>query len=293
MANKKSWIKLDKIKIIDGITVRIPTVGEILDDEQTYYSVTTSLTSAPFTYMVQLDDMGIDYTTIDDFALFRMLFCSYSNQIVSYTKDIYEIYKLIKDLPEDSDDYKNGLSAISLLKEKIKEVGIDTVFEDLVMACECDGEIVGFYEYEDTQTHEIYLLNPATGVKIDRLVHMDLANAIRKINLYEKVNSKPGNESAKKYFLERERKKQKRNAKKPYQPYLENMVFGLVNTAEFPYNFEECMELSIYNFNNSFRQVQHKINFDKTMIGVYAGTVNVSSMTNKELLSWLHQEETK
>ena len=46
--------------------------------------------------------------------------------------------------------------------------------------------------------------------------------------MLEKVNYKPGNESAKKYLLEKERKKQKRNAKKPYEPYLEKIVIALV-----------------------------------------------------------------
>ncbi len=47
------------------------------------------------------------------------------------------------------------------------------------------------------------------------------------------------------------------------------------------------MNLSIYRFNQSFRQIQQKINFDNTMIGVYAGTVDTSKMSSKESLSWI------
>ena len=114
-----------------------------------------------------------------------------------------------------------------------------------------------------------------------------MTDAIRKINLFEKVKYKPGNESAKKYLLEKERKKQKRNAKKPYEPYLEKLVVALVNTEEFPYNYETCMDLSIYKFNQSFKQIQHKISFNNTMVGVYAGTVDTSKMSNKDILSWI------
>ena len=110
---------------------------------------------------------------------------------------------------------------------------------------------------------------------------------MRKINLFEKVKSKPGNESARKYLLEKERKKQKRNAKKPRFPYLEKMVIALVNTSEFPYNYETCMDLSIYKFNQSLQQIQRKIAFDNTMVGVYAGTVDTSKMTDKDALSWI------
>ena len=141
--------------------------------------------------------------------------------------------------------------------------------------------------YKNSQNDSIVLYSPKNDIVIDELIYNDLADTIRKINLFEKVKSKPGNESARKYLLEKERKKQKRNAKKPKEPYLEKLVIALVNTSEFPYNYETCMDLSIYKFNQSFKQIQQKITFDNTMIGVYAGTVDTSKMTNKDALSWI------
>ncbi len=131
------------------------------------------------------------------------------------------------------------------------------------------------------------MLSPSNNIEINEKVYNDLVNTIRKINLLEKVNFKPGNESAKKYLLEKERKKQKRYAKKPFEPYLEKIVIALVNTREFPYDYDSCMDLSIYRFNQSFRQIQHKIAFDNTMVGVYAGTVDTSKLGNKNVLSWI------
>lgn len=75
MENKKSLLKLSSVDIPDTkLSIRIPTVGEILDDEFTYYSIISSLTATPYQYMVQLDDMGVDFTTITDYQLFVMLF---------------------------------------------------------------------------------------------------------------------------------------------------------------------------------------------------------------------------
>lgn len=87
--------------------------------------------------------------------------------------------------------------------------------------------------------------------------------------------------------MEQERRKQKRKANKPYEPYLEKLVIALCNSPEFKYNYEETMELSIYKFNQSFKQIQTRVTFDNTMIGVYAGTVDTSKMTDKSCLSWL------
>lgn len=237
MENKKCLLNATSVEIVPNLFLRIPTVGEILEDEDKYYGIVSSLTASPFQYMVQLDDMGIDYTQITDYQLFMMLFPMYAQ------------------------------SDLSL------------IFGDL------DTSDFNVYINQDDDSQVIY--SPSNNIVIDELVYNDLSDMMRKINLFEKVKSKPGNESARKYLLEKERKKQKRNAKKPRFPYLEKMVIALVNTSEFPYNYETCMDLSIYKFNQSLQQIQRKIAFDNTMVGVYAGTVDTSKMTDKDALSWI------
>lgn len=237
MENRKSLLKLSSVDIPGTkLSIRIPTVGEILEDESTYYHIVSSLTASPFQYMVQLDDMGIDFTKITDYDLFKMLFPAYTKSDLSI---------LLGDL---------DISDFSIYRGK---------------------------------NQEEYIYSSGNNIEINEKVYHDLVNIIRKINAFEKVNYKPGNESARKYLLEKERKKQKRNAKKPYEPYLEKLVIALVNTSEFPYNYDSCMNLSIYRFHQSFKQIQHKIAFDKTMIGVYAGTVDTSRLSNKDNLSWI------
>ena len=237
MENKKCLLNATSVEIVPNLFLRIPTVGEILEDEDKYYGIVSSLTASPFQYMVQLDDMGIDYTQITDYQLFMMLFPMYAQ------------------------------SDLSL------------IFGDL------DTSDFNVYINQDDDSQVIY--SPSNNIVIDELVYNDLSDMIRKINLFEKVKSKPGNESARKYLLEKERKKQKRNAKKPRFPYLEKMVIALVNTSEFPYNYETCMDLSIYKFNQSLQQIQRKIAFDNTSVGVYAGTVDTSKMADKDALSWI------
>ena len=240
MENKKSLLKLSSIDIVPKLSVSIPTVGEILEDEDSYYNITSSLTASPFQYMLQLDDMGIDYTTITDYELFMMLFPMYA---------------------------KSDLSI---------------VFGDL--------DTSDFDVYINQQDDTKFIYSPKNNIIIDELIYNDLTDTIRKINLFEKVKSKPGNESAKKYLLEKERKKKKRNAKKKHEPYLEKFVIASVNTSEFPYNYDSCMDLSIYKFNQSLKQIQHKIAFDNTMVGVYVGTVDTSKMINKDILSWIPRD---
>jgi len=236
MENRKSLLNLTSVDIPGTkLSIRIPTVKEILEDEFTYYSIISSLTASPFQYMVQLDDMGIDFTTISDYELFMMLFTVYA---------------------------KSDLSII---------FGNLNVSDFVIKP----------------NKHRGFLYNAQNDIEINEKVYNDLVDIIRKIYLLEKVKYKPGNESARKYLLDKERKKQKRNAKKKQEPYLEKLVIALVNTSEFPYDYDSCMDLSIYRFNQSFKQIQHKIAFDNTMVGVYAGTVDTSKLSNKDILSWI------
>ena len=236
MENKKSLLKLSSVEIPDTkLSIRIPTVGEILDDEFTYYNIISSLTATPYQYIVQLDDMGVDFTTITDYQLFVMLFSIYARSDLSM------------------------------------------VFENLNIS-----------NFEIRQNGSLqYLYDPDNNLEINEKIYYDIVNIIRKINLLERVNYKPGNESARKYLLEKERKKQKRSAAKKQVPYLEKLVIALVNTSEFPYDYDSCMDLSIYKLHQSFKQIQHKIAFDNTMVGIYAGTVDTSKLSNKDILSWI------
>lgn len=281
MANKKYQCRLtaNKIPITDKIYIRIPTVGEILDHEQIYYSITYNLTSSPYQQMVRLDDMGIDYSQISEWELFMQTIHFYSISISQMKLEIKELSDSIDRLEEI--EKAKCVKKIQNLVDDLEEMleGFKLVFGDL--------QIEGFQIWKDHQLDEVILYNPYTDTRIDRITHLELTKAIRELNLYEHNKSKPANENAKKYLLEQERKKIKRAARKPYEPYLEKLVIALVNASEFPYNYETCMDLSLYKFNQSFKQIQHKINFDNTMVGVYAGTVSTKDMKDKSVLSWI------
>ena len=64
----------DRYDINESISVRIPTVGQILEDEDMYNDMVFLLTASPIDMLVQLDEAGIDFTTVSDFDLFLMIF---------------------------------------------------------------------------------------------------------------------------------------------------------------------------------------------------------------------------
>ena len=77
--DSRSLLLQTQVDLAPGIAIRIPTVGEILQNERLYYQTTYSLTATPFQNMVQLDDLGIDFTTISEWQLFIQTFLAYAH----------------------------------------------------------------------------------------------------------------------------------------------------------------------------------------------------------------------
>lgn len=132
----------------------------------------------------------------------------------------------------------------------------------------------------------VVLVDTENDIRIDRAIHGQIADALRKIHHLEKNHRKPANGDAKKYMLERARKKLKRKQRQTEDSQLESLIIAMVNTEQFKYDFEGTRELSIYQFNESVRQIIKKVDYDNRMYGIYAGTVNAKDL-NPDDLNWL------
>jgi hypothetical protein len=226
----------DSFEINEAISIRIPTVGEVLDCEDEYYNMVSLLTAMPIDMMVPLDDIGIDFTSINDYELFLLLFGT------------------------------------------LKERDTSLIFGDL--------DLKPFQTAINEQNNNVVLINPDTGVKIDRALQGKIASVLRKIHHLEKDNRKPANGEAKEYMIKRAREKMRRQSKQTTDSQLESLIVALVNTEQYHYGFEGTRELSIYQFNESVRQVIKKIDYDNRMHGIYAGTVSAKDLSQDDL-NWL------
>ena len=224
------------IPINDKIGVYVPYVGEILQCEDEYYSMVSLFTAMPIDYMVQLDDVGIDFTAINEWQMFVLFFSGLKTRNTSMILGDLDLSKF--------------------------DVGIN----------EQNGHVV--------------LVDTEHDIRIDRALHGQIADALRKIHHLEKNRRKPANGDAKKYMLERARKKMKRRQNRVEDSQLESLIIAMVNTEQFKYDFEGTLELSIYQFNESVRQIIKKVDYDNRMYGIYAGTVNAKDL-NPDDLNWL------
>lgn len=220
----------EKLPVNDTISIRIPLVGDVLKDEETYFEVVSTIIATPYDMMVQLDDMGIDFTKITSFELFCLM-----------------------------------LDRLKMIDTSLVLMGID---------------ITKYQAAVDTKTDNMILVNTEDKTVIDQATHALISAAVKKILLINKQDKRPANEEARKYMIEKARRKLKRRqAKKHDCTELEDLIIGLVNTREFKYNYETVKQISIFQFYSSLNQISHKIKFDNTMIGYYAGTVKFEDLS--------------
>lgn len=239
MANTQSLLRTNQYRINDTISIYVPTIGEIYDyGESEYYNIVQLLTSVPYDLMVQFDDMGVDYETINEYQLFIMMIKSF----IMNNKDLSIVFGSF--------------------------------------------DIASLNFSENKETGEIVLVDKNNNPIIDKLIQYEISNAIRKIHFWTKTDKRAGNEEAKKYLIERNRLKQQRAARKKQESFLDENIIKMVNTEEFKYNYESCMDLSIYKFNASLQQIPKKKNWEQTMTGAYFGTVDLSKL-NIDKLHWM------
>ena len=236
----RNLLYADTLPINDKISIVIPTIRDILSDEDGYYGLVSMLTAMPIDYMVLLDDMGLDFSNMNAYDLFLLLFPVIQNQDTSLIFKDLSLEHFTKMINE-----KNGLPV---------------------------------------------LVDPVNDIIIDRAIHGQIQAALRKIHHLEKNIKRPGNEAAREYMLERARIKQKRRRNRHQDSALESMIIAMVNTEQYKYDFDSTLGLSIYQFNESVRQIIRKIDFDNRMIGVYAGTVDASKVDPDDL-KWIGPSE--
>lgn len=235
-----SLLYADHYDINDHISVRIPKLGDVMDDEDNFQSVVCTIIATPLDMMVQLDDAGIDFTKINDFELFCLLF------------------------------------------RQLQELDTSLLFGDL--------DFKEFKTAVNQQNNNFILLNEATGAIIDRAIHAKICKFLRKMLCIPRENKKPGNEEARKYMIDRARKKQARLKKKQQESQLEPLVVALVNTEQFKYNYEAVRDISIYQFYASLNQVSHKINYDNTMAGYYSGNIRLDDLSKEDRV-WIKYDK--
>lgn len=257
------------IRITDKIIVTQPTIDQIIDfGEKRYFSTVHTLTGVGADFKWQLwDYFDIDYTTIDDFDLFKKMICG----ILSSKK---KVYKELKENPEEYEEYINKMS-----EEDWEDLLINPI--SLILK---DIDFADFEEYESDKSQETILYDKEHDITIDRLVYARMVDAVRKIHGFKRNNEVPANEITKMNLIEDARDDAMMAAQKGYKSILKPLISALaVKTGQL--GSDSIWNTKIYMFFDAIKRI-NKIQ-DATLLlqGAYSGFASLKGV-DKERLDW-------
>lgn len=257
LLNKKEFM------IRDWLTIAIPTLGEYRTGNKSndIESLVSLFTATPSVFMLELEDMGLDFTQIKDYDFFLRQF--YSLFVLPY-----EVNQQVDAGQLEPD-------------KKMRIIHSDALFPN-----------TNFYEYIIIEKNNKKIICDRDGkLIIDEFIYMQTSSAICEIFSIKKYKRKPANDIAKQFILEREREKALRARQKKdneFQNRLDGEIVALVCHPGFGYNFETVNDLTIYDFNVCVRQIVKKTQYDNYMLGAYAGFGGIKlDKIGEDKLNWL------
>ena len=257
------------IRITDKIIVTQPTIDQIIEfGEKKYFSAVHTLTGVGADFKWQLwDYFNIDYTTIDDFDLFKKMICG----LLSSKK---KIYKELKENPEDYEEHINKMN-----EDDWKELLFNPI--SLILK---DIDFADFDEYESDKSQETILYDKEHDITIDRFVYNRIVDAVRKIHGFTRNNQVPANERTKMDLIEDARDDAIAAAQKPYRSVLQPLISALaVKTGQL--GGDSIWNTKINMFFDSIKRI-NKIQ-DATLLlqGAYSGFASLKGV-DKTRLDW-------
>lgn len=257
------------IRITDKIIVTQPTIDQIIEfGEKRYFSAVHTLTGVGADFKWQLwDYFDTDYTTIDDFDLFKKMIC----RLLSSKK---KIYKLLKENPEQYEEEINKMT---------EEDWEELLFNPLSLVLK-DVDFADFEEYESDKSQETILYDKEHDITIDRFVYTRIVDAVRKIHGFTRNNQLPANERTKMDLIEDARDEAMASAQKPYRSVLQPLISALaVKTGQL--GSDSIWNTKINMFFDSIKRI-NKIQ-DATLLlqGAYSGFASLKGV-DKTRLDW-------
>lgn len=261
--------KGEDIHITDKIIVTQPTIDQIRKfGEKRYFQTVYTLTGVGADFKWQLwDYLNIDYTTIEDFDLFKkMIYQSLSSK--------KKIYKELKNNPEQYEEY---------ISKMTDEDWDGLLFNPLSLTLK-DIDFADFEEYESDKNHETILYDKEHDITIDRFVYAKLVDAVRKIHGLKRNNQLPANDITKMFLIDDAREEAILSSKKEYKSVLKPLISALaVKTGQLGNN--SIWDTKINAFFDAIKRINKIQDAELLLQGAYSGFASLKGI-DKDRLDW-------
>lgn len=249
MNNKFSLLNRKEYQLTDKLTVHIPLVSEIrssYQDEMEYYKLVSVFIKTPCDAMVELDDIGVDYTQVKEYELFILLMTSLlgrKNEInPKHWKMIFP-YIDINDINIvlANDEYVIADNENNIIIDKNIYMSLSDLLRQIISA----EKNMDDYKVPVEETRK-YIIS-RKRLKQQRALERELR--------YGKKSSSE----------------------------LDGVILLLVNNCNFKYNFETVGQITIYDLYACLRQIYTDRDIDGIWSGYWSGNVDLKKIDNSKL----------
>lgn len=261
--------KGEDIHITDKIIVAQPTIDQIIEfGEKRYFQTVHQLVGVGADFKWQLwDYFNIDYTTIDDFELFKKL-------IYPSLSSKKKIYKELKENPKQYEEY---------IKKMTEEDWNELLFNPVSLILK-NLDFADFEEYESDKNPETILYDEEHDITIDRFVYARMVDAVRKIHGFKRNNEIPANERTKMDLIEDARDEAMAASQKPYKSVLKPLISALaVKTGQL--GSDSIWNTKINMFFDAIKRINKIQDAELLLQGAYSGFASLKGV-DKNRLDW-------
>lgn len=245
------------IKISDCLTIYQPTLGEIEEaGEQKILNSIWMMCSCAWDMPSHFDDMGIDFMTVSDWEFFMQTVQSFP---MESTKPIF-----------------GDLDFQKLKPVKYKKSEEET--ESQIVLINLEPMVVNNVMYE-----------PAQYIFTEQM-YRTMIPYVREMIGFQHKGRKAANRATAKILIMDDRKRRARHKDDPYESMFHNGIITLVNTEEFPYNYETVFDITMYQFTKSLIQIQGKKHACAMLQGSMSGFVDTSKIPSSSF-QWTYSDE--
>ncbi len=179
-----------------------------------------------------------------------------------------------------------GINYLDVDDFEFFSVNLNNLPQEITRILFGDIDFTGFEFGENVENGELIFCHPNNKIIIDRLVFAQITKFVREMNVIsDEIEFKAGNERMRKSLIDRNRRKQKKEAGKTFESQLSNLISLAVNHEGFKYNYDTVLDLRISQFYDAYYRLNKIENYRQTMSGVYAGTISFEKL-DKSHLSW-------
>lgn len=228
------------VRINDYINIHTPTLDEIYEyGEKEYFSFINVICSVGADLKWQLDELGIDYTKVDDYELFSQFLIGMIDSNISpiIFGDKIDFKKMNLIYNDKIDDY-----VLIQHIDNIQEIEKKTIKNNLKKAM-----------YKPIETE---IIDNSYDIIIDRFIYSKIVSILRYMHGLKRNNEKPMNEMTRRFLIDEAKENYEINKDKPYESQLFNLISTLVNTEGFKHDEVTVFNMNVVAFFDSVKRIQ-------------------------------------